>query len=91
VRLVLDHQGEYDSQWAAVASIADKAGCGMESLRKWIRQEERDYGQREGLTQERKHVNEPERENRELRRANEIHRKASAYFAQADLDRRPKR
>ena len=84
VKLVLDHHDEYESQWAAVTSIAAKVGCSRESLRKWIRQAERDSGKREGLTtDERARMKELERENRELRKANEILRKASAYFAQA--------
>ena len=92
VRLVLDHQGEHDSQWAAITSIAGKVGCSPESLRKWIRQNERDSGKRDGVTtDERARMKELERENRELRRANEILRKASAYFAQAELDRPQKR
>jgi len=92
VRLVLDHQGEYESQWAAVTSIAAKVGCSHDSLRKWIRQAERDSGKRQGLTtDERDRMKELEREVRELRKANEILRKASAYFAQAELDRPPKR
>ena len=92
VRLVFDHQGEYGSQWAAINSIAEKVGCSRESLRKWIRQAERDTGRRDGVTtDERARMKELERENRELRRANEILRKASAYFAQAELDRPPKR
>ena len=92
VRLVFDHQGEYGSQWAAINSIAEKVGCSRESLRKWIRQAERDSGQRDGVTtDERARMKELERENRELRRANEILRKASAYFAQAELDRPPRR
>jgi transposase len=91
VRLVLDHQKDYDSQWAAMVSIAEKIGCTAETLRKWVRQVERDHGRRPGLTtEERARVKELERENRELRRANEILRKASAYFAQAELDRRGK-
>ncbi len=91
VRMVLDHQGEHDSQWAATRSIADKIGCTAETLRKWIRQAERDQGRRPGLTtDEQQRVKELERENRELKRANEILRKASAYFAQAELDRRPR-
>ena len=91
VRMVLDHQGEYDSQWAAMASIASKIGCTAETLRKWVRQAERDTGQRAGLTtDEKRRLKELERENRELKRANEILKKASAFFAQAELDRRGK-
>ena len=91
VRMVLEHQDEHDSQWAAIGSIAAKIGCTAETLRKWVRQTERDQGQRPGLTtEERERLKQLERENRELRRANEILRKASAYFAQAELDRRPK-
>src|SRR5512139_3582180 len=91
VRLVLEHQGEHDSQWAAIASVAAKLGCTAETLRKWVRQAERDVGARPGVTtSERERLKELERENRELKRANEILRKASAYFAQAELDRRPK-
>ncbi len=91
VRLVLDHAGEYPSQWAAIEAIAGKLGCTPETLRKWVRQAERDAGQRPGLTtDERARLKALERENRELKRANEILRKASAYFAQAELDRRPK-
>ncbi len=91
VRMVLEHQDEHDSQWAAMESIAGKIGCTAETLRKWVRQTERDQGRRPGLTtEERERLKQAERENRELRRANEILRKASAYFAQAELDRRPK-
>ena len=91
VRMVFEHQGEHDSQWAAICSIAEKMGCSAETLRKWVRQAERDEGRRPGLTSaEQDRLKELERENRELRRANEILRKASAYFAQAELDRRPK-
>ena len=89
--MVFEHQREYESQWAAMASIASKIGCTAETLRKWVRQAERDTGQRAGLTtNERQRMKELERENRELKRANEILRKASAFFAQAELDRRPK-
>jgi transposase len=89
--MVLEHEGEHGSQWAAIESIAAKIGCTPETLRKWVRQAERDQGRRPGLTsQERERLRELERENRELRRANEILRKASAFFAQAELDRRPK-
>jgi transposase len=91
VRLVFEHQGEHASQWAAIGSIAGKIGCTAESLRRWVRQAERDLGKRGGLsTSDRDRLNELERENRELKRANEILRKASAFFAQAELDRRPK-
>ena len=91
VRLVFEQQGTYESQWAAIESIAEKMGCSAEALRKWVRQAERDSGQRPGVTTDAKErVAELEREVRELRRANEILRKASAYFALAELDRRPK-
>ena len=92
VRMVFEHQREYDSQWRAMASIASKIGCRAETLRKWVRQAERDTGQRGGLTtDEKQRMKELEREVRELKRANEILRKASAFFAQAELDRRPRR
>ena len=92
VRLVLDHGPEQPSQWAAIRSVAEKLGCTVEALRRWVRQAERDAGQRPGLTtDERTRVKQLERENFELRRANEILRKASAFFAQAELDRRPKK
>ncbi len=92
VRMVVEHESEHDSQWAAIRSIASKIGCTGETLRKWVRQTERDEGRRPGLTTDEKtRLKELERENRELRRANEILRLASAYFAQAELDRRPKR
>jgi transposase len=88
VRMVFEHEAEYESQWAAMLSIASKIGCTTETLRKWVRQAERDQGRRAGLTSdERERLKMLERENRELRRANEILRKASAYFAQAELDR----
>ena len=91
VRLVFDHRGDYASQYEAIRSIAQKIGCSGETLRKWIRQTERDQGLRAGLTtDERERLKALERENRELRQANEILRKASAYFAQAELDRRSK-
>jgi len=91
VRLVFEQQGEHESQWAAIGAIASKIGCTAETLRKWVRQAERDQGKRSGLSSsERDRVRELERENRELKRANEILRKASAFFAQAELDRRPK-
>ena len=92
VRMVFEHQREYDSQWRAMASIASNIGCTAETLRKWVRQAERDTGQRGGLTtDEKQRMRELEREVRELKRANEILRKASAFFAQAELDRRPRR
>ena len=88
VRLVLEHQGEHGSQWAAISSVAAKLGCTAETLRRWVRQAERDEGLRPGLTtDEQQRLKVLERENRELKRANEILRKASAYFAQAELDR----
>lgn len=91
VRMVWEHESEHASQWAAITSIAGKMGCTAETLRKWVRQAERDQGRRPGLkTDEKERLKELERENRELKRANEILRKASAYFAQAELDRRAK-
>jgi len=91
VRMVLEQVGEHPSQWAAIQSIAAKVGCTDETLRGWVRQAERDLGRRTGVTStDRDRLKELERENRELKRANEILRKASAFFAQAELDRRPK-
>ena len=91
VRMVLEHAGDHASQWAAIGSIAGKIGCTAETLRSWVRQAERDQGQRAGPTsEERERIKTLERENRELRQANEILRKASAYFALAELDRRHK-
>jgi transposase len=91
VRLVLGGAGEHGSQWAAISSIAAKIGCTAETLRRWVRQAERDRGKRAGpTTEERDRIKALEREVRELRQANEILRKASAYFAMADLDRRSK-
>lgn len=91
VRLVFETQSSHQSQWAAIESIAGKMGCAAQTLHKWVRQAERDSGKRAGLTTaERDRLKDLERENRELRRANEILRKASAFFAQAELDRRPK-
>ncbi len=88
VRLVQEQQGAHDTQWAAIRSIADKIGCSPETLRLWLRPTERDAGQRPGVkTDERERVLALERENRELKRANEILRKASAFFAAAELDR----
>jgi transposase len=92
VRLVFEHRDEYDSEWAAIRSIADKFGCATETLRNWVRKVERDSGHRPGLTSAQTgELKELRREVRELRRANEILRRASAYFAQAELDRRPQR
>jgi transposase len=91
VRMVFEHQAEHESQWAAIVSIAGKIGCTPESLRKWVRQAERDQGKRAGLTStEQERLKQLERENLELKRANEILRKAAAFFAQAELDRRPR-
>ena len=91
VRLVWEQAGQHPSEWAAISSIAQKVGCTAETLRKWVRQAERDSGRRPGLTtDERQRLKDLERENRELKRANEILKKASAYFAQAELDRRPR-
>ena len=87
--MVFEHQSEHASQWATIASIAAKIGCTAETLRGWVRQAERDQGLRAGPTsEEHKRIKALEREVRELRQANEILRKASAYFAQAELDRR---
>ena len=89
VRMVFEHEGDHASQWAAIGSIAAKIGCTAETLRGWVRQAERDQGQRAGpTTDECERIKALEREVRELRQANEILRKASAYFAQAELDRR---
>jgi transposase-like protein len=91
VRMVLDHGGDHASQWAAIGSIAAKIGCTAETLRTWVRQAERDRGQRPGATtEERERIRALEREVRELRQADEILKKASAYFATAELDRRSK-
>jgi transposase-like protein len=89
--MVFDHTPEHPSQWAAIRSVGEKLGIRTESLRRWVRQAERDAGQRAGLTtDERARLKQLEKENFELRRANEILKKASAYFAQAELDRRAK-
>jgi transposase-like protein len=88
VRMVLEQQTEHISQWATIQSIASKLGCTSETLRRWVRQTERDQGIRNGMTSDdRDRLKKLERENRELKRANEILRKASAFFAQAELDR----
>ena len=91
VRMVLDSQNDRGSQWEAMRSVASKIGCTPETMRKWVRQAECDQGLRGGVTTaERERTAELERENRELKRANEILRKAAAFFAQAELDRRVK-
>ena len=91
VRLVFEHEREYTSQWAAISSIATKLGMTPETLRKWVRRAETDEGLRGGLTTtERERMKELERENRELRRTNEILKAAAAFFG-AELDRQPKR
>ena len=86
VRLVLEHRGEYETKWAAISSVAGKIGCSAETLRGWVRQAEVDRGRRPGVTSaEAERIRELERENRELRRANEILKAASAFFAR-ELD-----
>ena len=91
VRLVLEHRGEYPSLWAAIESIAPKIGCVPQTLNEWVRRVEVDAGVRDGVTTaEAQRVKEPEREVKELRRANDILKTASAFFAQAELDRRLK-
>ena len=91
VRMVLEHRGEHPSVWAAIESIAGKIGCVPQTLNTWVRQHEVDAGQREGVsTTEAQRIKDLERENRELRKANEILKLASAFFAQAELDRRIK-
>jgi transposase len=87
----VEHERDHASRWKAIRSIAEKIGCSPESLRKWLRRAEVDSGLRGGVTSdERARMKDLEREVRELRRTNEILRKASAYFAQAELDRRPR-
>jgi len=91
VRMVFEHTEEQPSQWATIRSVGEKLGCSTEALRRWVRQAERDAGKRPGLsTDERAELKRLQRENVELKRANEILKKASAYFAQAELDRRAK-
>jgi len=91
VRMVREHRRDYPSEWATIVSIAAKIGCTAQTLSNWVKQDDRDHGRRDGLTtDDRERLKQLERENRELRQANEILRKASAYFAQAELDRRPK-
>ena len=92
VRMVLEHEGDHPSRWQAIVSIAAKIGCAGQTLNEWIKQAERDTGRIPGLTTDTAaKLKALERENRELRQANEILRKASAYFAQAELDRPFKR
>ncbi len=89
VRLVFEQESTHDSQWATMESVVSNMGCKAETLRKWVRQAERDQGRRDGMTtSDRERLKALERENRELKRANDILRTASAYFAQAELDRR---
>jgi len=88
IRMVLDHQGDYPSRWAAVVSISEKIGCSPPTLHEWVKRAEVDRGSRAGVPSDVvDKLKALERENRELRQANEILRKASAYFAQAELDR----
>ncbi len=92
VRMVLESQGQYESQWAAIESISAKIGCTAETLRRWVRQAERDEGLRPGpTTAEQQRIRELEREVRELRQTNEILKLASAFFAKAELDRHIKK
>jgi len=92
VRMVLEHEGDHPSRWAAVVSIAEKIGCVPQTLHEWVKKVEVDAGKRAGVpTELAEKLKALERENRELRQANEILRKASAYFAQAELDRPFKR
>ena len=91
IRLVQEQAKDHSSQWATMRSVAEKLGCTIEALRRWVRQAERDQGMRPGLTtDERQQLANLQRENFELKRANEILKKAAAFFAQAELDRRAK-
>ncbi len=91
VRMVLEHRGQYPSLWAAIESIAPKIGCVPQTLNEWVKRHQVDTGARDGITtSELQRLKELERENKELRKANEILKLASAFFAQAELDRRLK-
>lgn len=91
VRMVLDNPGQHSSRWAAVVSVSEKIGCAAQTLNEWVKKAEINSGKRAGVTTDMsERLKALERENRELKQANEILRKASAYFAQAELDRRPK-
>lgn len=91
IRMVLEHQHEYPSPWSAIESIAPKIGCAAATLHEWVKRHQVDTGKREGITSdEREHIKKLEQENKELRRANEILKLASAFFAQAELDRKLK-
>jgi transposase len=91
VRMVFEHAGEYASRWAACCSVASKIGCNAATLHEWVKRREIDQGTRVGVpTETAEKMKALERENRELRQTNEILRKASAYFAMAELDRRSK-
>ena len=91
VRMVREHRGDYPSLWAAIESIAPKIGCVPQTLNEWVKRDQIDTGARDGITTtEREQIKNLERENKELRRANEILKLASAFFAQAELDRRLK-
>ena len=91
VRMVLDHEGQHVSRWSAIVSISSKIGCAAQTLNEWVRKAEVESGRRAGVpTEMAEKLKALERENRELRQANEILRKASAYFAMAELDRRSK-
>ena len=92
IRLLLENENQYDSRWAAMVSISTKIGCTPETLRSWVKQEEIDTGRRDGVTSdERARIKALEKEMQELRRANEILKTASAFFAQAELDRKLKK
>ena len=91
VRMVFEHEKDYESRWATLVSISNKIGCTPETLRSWVKRHEMDSGRREGLTTEdREQLKALQKENKELRRANEILKTASAFFAQAELDRKLK-